>query len=105
MGGVPLHHEQFSQALHLVCEVANRDNFSDAWRIVQLLVEGSGEGGKIDINMPRSYDGWTPLCIACADACLPMAFKLLELDADPNIITRNNETPAAIVSRKRPDDS
>merc|ERR1712228_50410 len=34
-----------------------------------------------------------------------MAFKLLELDADPNIITRNNETPAAIVSRKRPDDS
>jgi hypothetical protein len=102
--GVPLHHEELSQSLHLICEVTNRDNFGDAWRIVQLLTEGKGEG-KIDINMPRSMDGWTPLCIACADACLPLAFKLLDMNADPNVITNSCDTPLSIVRQKKPDDS
>lgn len=102
--GVPLCHSQLSQAIHLVCEITNRDNFSDTWRIVQLLTDGNSEG-KMDVNTPRVSDGWTPLCIACADACLPLAFKLLELDADPNVITRSNATPLAIVKIKRPDDN
>lgn len=50
-------------------------------------------------------DGWTPLCIACADACLPLTFKLLELDADPNVITRDNDTPVALAQRRRDDDT
>merc|ERR1712086_18496 len=102
--GAPLSHSHLEQSLHLVCEITNRDNFSETWRIVQLLVDGNTEG-KIDINAPRVADGWTPLCIACADACLPLAFKLLELDADPNVITRSNATPIAIVKYKRPDDN
>lgn len=102
--GAPFGHEQLREALHLVCEVTTRDNFSDAWRIIQLLVEGLPEN-RLDINTPRSADGFTPLCIACVDACLPLAFKLLELEADPNIITRANDTPLSIVRRKRQDDS
>lgn len=102
--GMPVNHPQLSQSIHLVCEVTNRDNFSDAWRIVQLLIDGNYEG-KIDINSPRVGDGWTPLCIACADACLPLAFKLLELEADPNVITRSSTTPLGLVKQKRADDS
>lgn len=102
--GMPVGHSQLSQAVHLICEITNRDNFSDTWRIAQLLIDGNSEG-KIDINTPRVSDGWTPLCIACADACLPLAFKLLDLDADPNTITRSNATPLAIVKIKRKDDS
>lgn len=102
--GVPLGHENLSQAIHLVCEVTTRNNFSDAWRIVQLLVDGNSEG-RIDINTPRVADGWTPLCIACADACLPLAFKLLEFKADPNVVTRSNATPLALAKLKRPDDT
>jgi hypothetical protein len=98
--GVPLHHAELAEAVHVVCEITNRDNFSDTWRIVQLLTEGNGEG-KIDINTPRRADGWTPLCVACADACLPLVFKLLELDADPNAITRANATPLGIAKIKR----
>uniref|UniRef100_A0A7S4VBZ9 Uncharacterized protein n=1 Tax=Alexandrium monilatum TaxID=311494 RepID=A0A7S4VBZ9_9DINO len=102
--GVPLRHEQLTQAMHLICEVTTRDNFSDAWRILQLLMEGNANGG-MDINQPRSVDGWTPLCIACVDACLPLAFKLLELKADPNIITRSDETPLALAKRALPGDT
>ncbi|CAE7237648.1 unnamed protein product [Symbiodinium sp. KB8] len=102
--GVPLHSPQLSQALHLVCELVNRENFSNSWRIVKALTDGNTEGG-LDINAPRQSDGWTPLCIASADACLPMAFKLLELKADPNVITRANETPLALAKRSRDDDS
>jgi hypothetical protein len=102
--GIPLQHTDLSQAIHLVCEITNRDNFSDAWRIVQLLTDGNAEGS-IDINTPRIADGWTPLCIACADACLPLAFKLLELGADPNVITRANATPISLVKQKRAEDS
>mmetsp|Transcript_37255 Transcript_37255/g.79124 ORF Transcript_37255/g.79124 Transcript_37255/m.79124 type:complete len:267 (-) Transcript_37255:53-853(-) len=102
--GVPLGHEELSQSLHLVCEITTRDNFSDAWRIVQILVEGNGEE-TIDVNTPRGFDGWTPLCIACADACLPLAFKLLELEADPNVITRSNDTPMSIVRKAQANDS
>lgn len=101
--GAPLKHQALSQAIHLVCEVTTRDNFSDAWRIVQLLIEGNANGG-IDINMPRSVDGWTPLCVACADACLPLTFKLLELKADPNIITRSNDTPLSLAKGARKGD-
>lgn len=102
--GIPLSHQQLSQAVHLVCEITNRDNFSETWRIVELLIMGNSEG-KLDVNAPRVFDGWTPLCIACADACLPLAFKLLELEADPNVITRSSTTPLAIVRTKRADDS
>jgi len=102
--GAPLAHEQLAEALHLVCEITKRENFSDAWRILQLLVEGDGQF-KVDINQPRSIDGWTPLCVACADACLPLAFKLLEFDADPNIITRGNDTPLSLVKRRRDTDN
>eukprot|EP00439_Symbiodinium_sp_Y106_P066596 s888_g10.t2 len=102
--GVPLHSPQLSQALHLVCELVNRENFSNSWRIVKALTDGNTEGG-LDINAPRQSDGWTPLCIASADACLPMAFKLLELKADPNVITRANETPLALAKRSRDDDT
>lgn len=102
--GVPLGHAQLSQALHLVCEITDRDNFSSSWRIVELLTQGNGDG-KMDINAPRAMDGWTPLCIACAGACLPLAFKLLELGADPNIITRENLTPLNLVRRELACDS
>eukprot|EP00929_Paragymnodinium_shiwhaense_P068881 TRINITY_DN3472_c0_g1_i2.p1 TRINITY_DN3472_c0_g1~~TRINITY_DN3472_c0_g1_i2.p1 ORF type:complete len:281 (+),score=73.89 TRINITY_DN3472_c0_g1_i2:80-922(+) len=104
--GVPLKHEVLSQALHLTCEIVNRDNFSDAWRIVELLIAGNEQsGGGQHIDAPRSQDGWTPLCIACNDACLPLAFKLLELKADPNVITRKNETPLALAKRQRGSDN
>jgi len=102
--GAPLGHQNLSQAIHLVCEITNRDNFSETWRIVQLLVDGNGEG-RLDVNTPRVADGWTPLCIACQDACLPLAFKLLELEADPNVITRSNATPIGIVKVARPNDT
>jgi len=102
--GIPLQDEQLSQALHLVCESVDRDNFGNAWRILKLLVEGNSDGG-LDVNHPRSMDGWTPLCIACADACLPLAWKLLEFGADPNVITRANDTPVSLVRKKRPNDS
>lgn len=102
--GAPVGDEQLTQSLHLLCEVTTRDNFSDAWRIVKLLVEGSTEG-RIDINTPRLHDGWTPLCVACHNACLPLAFKLLELDADPNVITRANDTPISIVKHAQSDDT
>merc|ERR1712113_233836 len=90
--GVPLHHDNLQQSVHLVCEITTRDNFSDAWRIIKSLVDGNGEGN-IDIDTPRPMDGWTPLCVVCANACLPLAFKLLELRAGPNVITRTNEIP------------
>jgi len=95
--GVPLENEQLAQSLHLVCEVTNRENFSDAWRIIQLLSESCSA---LNINTPRSEDGWTPLCVACSDACLPLCFKLLELKADPNVITRNNKTPLALARQR-----
>ncbi|CAK0860704.1 unnamed protein product [Prorocentrum cordatum] len=99
-GGLPVEElEELSQSLHIVCEVTNRDNFSDAWRIVQLLSQG-----RLDINAPRSPDGWTPLCVACADACLPLVFKLIELEADPNVITRANMTPLALARERRDGD-
>lgn len=100
--GVPLEKEDLSQSLHLVCEVTNRDNFSDAWRILQLLGDNCTA---LTINIPRTQDGWTPLCVACADACLPLCFKLLELQADPNAITRGNETPLALAKRRRDTDT
>merc|ERR1719401_733810 len=103
-GGMPLGKDDLSQSIHLVCEVTTRDNFSDAWRIIQLLSEGNSEG-RIDINTPRSMDGWTPLCVACSDACLPLVFKLLELEADPNAITRSNATPLGIARQKQEGDS
>ncbi|CAJ1360095.1 unnamed protein product [Effrenium voratum] len=74
--GMPLHISSLSQALHSVCEMVDRENFSNNWRILKVLIEGNE--GNIDINTPRTNDGWTPLCVACADACLPLAFKLLE---------------------------
>jgi hypothetical protein len=102
--GVPVGNSQLTQAIHLVCEITNRDNFSDTWRIVKLLVDGNSEG-KIDINEPRLGDGWTPLCVACADACVPLVDKLLEFDADPNAITRSNATPISLAKQKRSDDT
>lgn len=102
--GIPLGHEQLSQSLHLVCEVTTRENFSNAWRIIELLKQGNGDGG-MNLDTPRAADGWTPLCIACADACLPLTFKLLELEADPNVITRASETPLALARRKRDGDN
>jgi len=102
--GLPLHCEQLSQSLHLVCELVDRENFSNAWRILKLLVEGNSEGG-IHINIPRSMDGFTPLCVACANACLPLAFKLMEMQADPNVITRENDTPIALARRILPHDT
>ncbi|CAJ1360094.1 unnamed protein product [Effrenium voratum] len=101
--GMPLHISSLSQALHSVCEMVDRENFSNNWRILKVLIEGNE--GNIDINTPRTNDGWTPLCVACADACLPLAFKLLELQADPNVITRNNDTPLSLAKRTRTDDS
>merc|ERR1719215_511513 len=90
--GAPMAHEKLSEALHLICEMTTPQNFSDAWRIIQLLVEGDGVN-KISIDMPRTTDGWTPLCIACADACVPLVSKLIDLGADLNVITRGNSTP------------
>ncbi|CAL1127240.1 unnamed protein product [Cladocopium goreaui] len=74
---MPLQSASLSQVLHLVCEMVSRENFSNSWRILKVLADGNAYGG-LDINTPRSSDGWTPLCIACAGACLPLAFKLLE---------------------------
>ncbi|CAK9017401.1 unnamed protein product [Durusdinium trenchii] len=102
--GLPLTSGAFGQALHLVCELVDRENFSNSWRILKTLKEGNAFGA-IDINTPRSSDGWTPLCIACADACLPLAFKLLELNADPNVITRSNDTPLSLAKRGQPEDN
>eukprot|EP00927_Polykrikos_kofoidii_P066237 TRINITY_DN61874_c0_g1_i1.p1 TRINITY_DN61874_c0_g1~~TRINITY_DN61874_c0_g1_i1.p1 ORF type:complete len:358 (-),score=77.00 TRINITY_DN61874_c0_g1_i1:151-1224(-) len=101
--GIPLQHEYLSQSLHLVCEVATRENFGSVWRIVQLLIEGNNEG-RVNLDSPRYPDGWTPLCIACAQGCLPLAFKLLDFKADPNVITRNNDTPIALAKKKRSHD-
>merc|ERR1712232_399757 len=42
--------------------------------------------------------------IASELACLPLVFKLLELGADPNVITRQQETPVSLARRSRPDD-
>mmetsp|Transcript_43622 Transcript_43622/g.69217 ORF Transcript_43622/g.69217 Transcript_43622/m.69217 type:complete len:251 (+) Transcript_43622:87-839(+) len=102
--GMPLQSASLSQVLHLVCEMVSRENFSNSWRILKVLADGNAYGG-IDINTPRSSDGWTPLCIACAGACLPLAFKLLELKADPNVITRSNETPLSLAKRAQPEDN
>lgn len=102
--GVPLRQERLLHSLHLMCEITSRDNFSDTWRMLQLLIEGNENGG-ISINTPRLQDGWTPLCIACSDACLPLTFKLLEMRADPNVITRSNETPLALVKKQHDSDS
>lgn len=102
--GVPLRQERLLHSLHFVCEITSRDNFSDTWRILQLLTEGNENGG-ISINTPRLQDGWTPLCVACSNACLPLTFKLLEMRADPNIITRSNETPLALVKKQHDNDS
>lgn len=100
----PFVHEQLAEVLHVVCEVTTRDNFSDAWRIVELLTQGVGPDF-LTIDQPRAGDGWTPLCIACADACLPLTFKLLELQADPNIVTRASETPLSLAKRRLADDN
>jgi len=102
--GVPLDHDSLAQSLHLVCELTTRNNFSDAWRIVEVLINGNSEV-KMSIDQPRIPDGWTPLCVACADGCLPLAFKLLDLGADPNVITRQNKTPIALAKQKREDDT
>jgi len=102
--GVPLRQERLLHSLHFVCELTSRDNFSDSWRILQLLIEGNESGG-ISIDTPRSEDGWTPLCIACSSACLPLTFKLLEMRADPNIVTRSNETPLALVKKRHSTDT
>merc|ERR1719379_574925 len=101
--GMPLDGDEMEQALHLACEITNRENFSKTWRIVKALTEGNESGG-IHIDTPRMGDGWTPLCVSCADACVPLAFKLLEMKADPNVITRRNETPLLLARRKKPDD-
>mmetsp|Transcript_52646 Transcript_52646/g.125770 ORF Transcript_52646/g.125770 Transcript_52646/m.125770 type:complete len:269 (+) Transcript_52646:113-919(+) len=103
--GVPLQHPDLAQAQHLVCEMTDKENFSNAWRILQLLTSGGTPSGRLDINEPRLGDGWTPLCVACAEACLPLAFKLLELQADPNVVTRNSETPMGIAKKKHENDS
>lgn len=102
--GVPLGHEQLFQCPHMVCELTTKENFNNAWRIVQVLTEGN-VGGKVHIDTPRLKDGWTPLCVACADACLPLCFKLLDLGADPNVVTRANETPASLAKKPRPNDT
>lgn len=102
--GLPVQGPEMEQALHLACEITNRENFSKTWRIVKALTEGNESGG-IHIDTPRMGDGWTPLCVACADACVPLAFKLLEMKADPNVITRRNETPLALVKRKKEEDT
>jgi len=102
--GVSLQHDQLTMSLHLVCEGTNRENFSNSWRILQLLTDGNNEG-RLHVDAPRLKDGWTPLCIACADACLPLTFKLLEMEADPNVITRVNETPLGIAKRKLASDT
>eukprot|EP00746_Dinoflagellata_sp_MGD_P072007 gnl/MRDRNA2_/MRDRNA2_29264_c0_seq1.p1 gnl/MRDRNA2_/MRDRNA2_29264_c0~~gnl/MRDRNA2_/MRDRNA2_29264_c0_seq1.p1 ORF type:complete len:369 (+),score=85.96 gnl/MRDRNA2_/MRDRNA2_29264_c0_seq1:86-1192(+) len=94
---------ELEQAVHLACEITNRENFSKTWRIVKALTEGNESGG-IHIDSPRMGDGWTPLCVACADACVPLAFKLLEMKADPNVITRRNETPLVLARCPRPHD-
>merc|ERR1712072_263550 len=96
--GLPLKHSDMDMALHLACEVTNRENFSKTWRIVKALTEGNDDGG-IHIDTPRVGDGWTPLCVACSDACVPLAFKLLEMKADANVITRRNETPLLLARR------
>jgi hypothetical protein len=101
--GLPLDCDAMEQALHLACEITNRENFSKTWRIVKALSEGNENGG-INIDTPRMGDGWTPLCVACADACVPLTFKLLEMKADPNVITRRNETPLVLARVPRPTD-
>merc|ERR1712118_601376 len=81
-----------------------RETFSKTWRIVKALTEGNESGG-IHIDTPRMHDGWTPLCVACADACVPLSFKLLEMKADANVITRRNETPLLLAKRKNDKDT
>lgn len=102
--GLPLHYPDMQQAIHLACEITNRENFSKTWRIVKALNEGNESGG-IHLDTPRIGDGWTPLCVACADACVPLAFKLLEMKADANVITRRSETPLGLARRKKPEDT
>jgi hypothetical protein len=102
--GLDLGHDQLHQSLHLVCEVTTPENFSNAWRIIQALVVGSSKGS-IHIDTPRTHDGFTPLCVACDLACIPLVYKLLELGADPNVITRDSETPIAISRRSRPNEN
>ncbi|CAE7695561.1 unnamed protein product [Symbiodinium pilosum] len=60
--GVPLQSSQLSQALHLVCELVNRDNFSNSWRIVKALTDGNSEGA-LDIDAPRQSDGVRALLV------------------------------------------
>merc|ERR1711935_1295690 len=38
-------------------------------------------------------------------ACLPLAFKLGEMEADPNVVTRANETPISLTKIFRPEDT
>lgn len=98
--GIPLSHPKLSQSLHTVCESTTPENFGKAWRILRLLVKGN-DWGNIDVDTPREVDGWTPLCIACASACLPLASKLLDLGASPNSITCSNETPLMLAKCTR----
>jgi len=102
--GIPLDHELMGEALHLISEIVDRENFSDAWRILELLVTSESKGF-LHVDRPRLADGWTPLCIASANACLPLAFKLLELEAEPNVVTRNNDTPLGLARRSLTDDT
>jgi len=95
--GMPLCHEHLEQSIHLVCEITTKENFSDAWRIVELLCCGGKDGSRIDVNLPRPGDGWTPLCIACAMLSVPLAYKLLELGADPNVVTCSSDTPLSLL--------
>merc|ERR1712232_877691 len=97
--GLPLENEQLSQAPHLICEIAGRENFGDAWRILQILFEGNSKGC-VSVDAPRFTDGWSPLCVACARSCVPLVAKLLELDADPNVITRDKQTPMSLARKK-----
>merc|ERR1711941_156948 len=93
--GVPLDHDQLSLSPHVICDITTRDNFSNAWRILELLFQGNGES-RISVDTPRLHDGWTPLCVSCHRACLPLVFKLLEMQADVNVVTRSGATPLSL---------
>lgn len=104
--GVPLDYPQYAESQQFLAEVVNRKNFSDATRIMELLHKGNDTmGARLDIDTPRTKDSFTALCIGCDQACLPLVFKLLEMGASPNTITRNDETPMSLALRARASDS
>lgn len=94
--GVPLDHPQYAESQHILAEAVNRTNFSDATRIMELLHKGNDLGARLDVDMPRRVDSFTALCIGCKQACLPLVFKLLEMRAQSNTITKTDETPLSL---------